>query len=305
MHELSEVDELLRARFAVLATDDHGDWDDVRRRARRRPSRRRLALALAALAAIAVTAPAFGLHRQALDWFRQEAAPPRTQLEFLQLGVGAPPGMDPQVVPNSARRVLVARLDGRERTLWVAPTRRGGFCVSWSGLGGGCIADRGPPLASPPERRREVNPLALDVTVGRDRSWAVTFLAGSVLDDRVERLVVEHADGERVEVPLVWVSPPIDAGFYLYDVPDRRRSEAHRPTAVTGLGGDGEVVTRKAIRTIPYAEALIPTRLPDGRPALLPRHAHPGRAERLLEFRASGGERITLWRVPSARGQPC
>jgi hypothetical protein len=28
-------------------------------------------------------------------------------------------------------------------------------------------------------------------------------------------------------VPLVWVSPPIDAGFFLYEVPARHRERGH------------------------------------------------------------------------------
>ena len=52
--------------------------------------------------------------------------------------------MDPGIVPNAARKVTVVTLSDGPHTLWVAPTKSGGFCETWTGLWGGCRSRQAP-----------------------------------------------------------------------------------------------------------------------------------------------------------------
>ena len=94
-------DTLLAERLAPLVDAPSApDWGDVTRRVRRARRRRTLTAALVVVGAVVVAAPAFGLGRYAIDWLSADPAPDRVQLDFAQLGVGAPKGMDPGIVPE-------------------------------------------------------------------------------------------------------------------------------------------------------------------------------------------------------------
>lgn len=305
MTEMAEYESLLASRFAVLATPDRGDWLDVRRRARRMRLRRAALLIAAMVAAALVAAPALGLHRVVVDWFQAEPAPERTQLEFLQLGVGAPRGMDPGVVPNSARKVTEVRHNGKAGVLWVAPTKRGGFCSLWTEFfGGGCVSDR----TTPPVRPRysaDVNPFLLGASVSPDERGVLQSFSGHLMTSESERLVITYADGEETEIPVVWVSPPIDAGFYLYWVPVEHRRPGHQVTALTAEGPEGEVLARQTFQLTPPSDIEGPVRLPDGQLASLPAKAIVDEARKLIDFRAENGQRVTLWVMPTTEGGQC
>ena len=51
------------------------------------------------------------------------------------------------------------------------------------------------------------------------RSDDLTFVYGAVISDDAARLELRYADGTAKDVPLTWVSPPIDAGFYFVEIP--------------------------------------------------------------------------------------
>jgi hypothetical protein len=93
MTDFADHESLLAQRFALLASSDDGDWLEVRRRARRSQRRRAALLATAVVAAIAVAAPALGVHRAILDWLQAEPATERTQLV-----APAPGWTDPDVI---------------------------------------------------------------------------------------------------------------------------------------------------------------------------------------------------------------
>ena len=97
--------------------------------------------------------------------------------------------------------------------LWVAPTKAGGFCTEWSNFfGGGCVKDRRPPSIR--SRFPEVNPFLLGLTWSPDARGVLQSFSGNLLTPEAERVLVKFADGEEAEIPVLWVSPPIDAGFY-------------------------------------------------------------------------------------------
>jgi hypothetical protein len=215
--------------------DEYGDWDDVLARAgvertaapppeprrRRRRGVTALAIAIALLVALLAT-PAFGLRDAVLDligridvtFAEAPRAPERVVREFEDLGLGAPPRLAPQAVAGETRRVGTLRVRGRERTLWVAPTRNGGFCYRIEGAWGGCER----------LRTRPAPPLSLTYAVAarRGQPARVTQLGGTIMSPRVTHVVVVFRDGHREPVPFVYVSPPIAAGFFVYDVPAGR-----------------------------------------------------------------------------------
>jgi hypothetical protein len=307
MTELPEHESHLAERFARLAVPERGDWRDVRHRARRGRVRRMALVAAAFLAAALIAAPALGLHRTVVEWLEAEPAPEWTQLEFLQLGVGAPPGMDPGVIPNSARKVTEIAHNGKVAVLWVAPTERGGFCVSWTAFfGGGCVLERSS-LPARPTSGGDVNPMLLGLTLSynpTDRGM-VRYFSGHVLEPMTERLLVTYADGEEADVPVVWVSPPIDAGFYHYWIAEEHLQPGRHMTALTAVDADGRVLARQTFRLTPPQDVQPSVRLPDGQTAFLPRKAIVDQARKLIDFRSESGTRITLWVMPSGDGGRC
>jgi hypothetical protein len=308
MTEFADYELPLAERFARLATAEKGDWLDVRRRARRMRVRRAALLAAAVVAAALVAAPVLGLHRVVIDWLAAEPAPGRTQLQFLQLGVGAPPGMDPAVVPNSARKVMETEHDGKVSVLWVAPTKRGGFCLVWTGfLGAGCVSDRTSLRTDVVRYRNDVAPILLGLSYSGDPTGGgiVPSFSGSLLDPKTERLIVTYADGAEAEVPLVWVTRPIDAGFYAYWIPAKHLSRGHQLTAVTALDDAGKVVARQTFQLTPRQDIERVVELPDGQTTSLPRKAIVERARKVIDFQSEGGTRVTLWVMPSADGGRC
>ena len=298
-------EERLAARFGAFVDDaGGGDWDDVRRRARRPVGRRALLAGLAAALTVAVAAPALGLHRTVIDWFAAEPAPERVQLEFARLGVGAPPGMAPGVIPNSARKVMESRHDGKTYVLSVAPTQAGGFCYRWENLFAGCRQGRTPP-PMPARLEPDLNTFLLGTTWTANDHGIVQNLGGNLLARETERLFVEYADGEEAEIPVVWVSPPIDAGFFLFWVPDSRRTAGRHVTALTAEGADGRVLARQTFRLVRPEDVERPVRLPDGNIARLPPRADVSRARKLFEFEAQDGTHVWLWLVPTIDGGRC
>lgn len=246
-----EFDPVLAAELAQLVPLDEGvrgDWRDVERRVRgpagRKRSRRlRLVLALLALvAAFVLVAPALGLDLPVLDFWKAEKAPARVIADFKSLATGAPPGMDPEALPGETRKVTTVVLDGSPHTLWVAPTRAGGFCLTWTNLSGGCDKLGTVPLSVGWMTQGSV-------PVGRDGRPDLsverfTRVSGHVNAQYAESVELRFADGDVVQPDVTWVSEPIGAGFFIYDIPQTRRAPGHQLEAVVALDSDGNVVAR-------------------------------------------------------------
>jgi hypothetical protein len=213
------MSELERRFHAVANAHDDSDWTEIRRRAsRRRMARVALPIA-AALTVVAVAAPASGLHEPIIEFVNGEPAPERVRNDFQTFDSGAPPGMAPGVIPGESRRIMTARLSDGAHTLWVAPTKAGGFCTYWSGMTGGC--DR-------------LGTVPLSVTYG-----GVPFvITGHASADYVDSVEVRFGDGSVERPDVTWVGRPIDAGFFAYEASDGRV-----PENVVGLDADGSVVT--------------------------------------------------------------
>lgn len=129
----------LYERFAEVGRAGVPDWGDVVGRASRRNRRRRVTVAACLVAVAALVVPtAVALRGSVVDFFASEPAPKPVVLDFASLDAGAPAGMETGVIADQTRAVLRKRLaNGRVLTVWVAPTKKGGFCALY-GHGGGC-----------------------------------------------------------------------------------------------------------------------------------------------------------------------
>ncbi len=218
------MSDVMLPRTLLDAGPEDSDWGDVVRRVSRARRRRRVGVVAALAAVVAVSvASAYALGHPIVDFKTSPKGPIQIVNDFGSLEVGAPLGMAPGVLPHDARRITSVTIDGKPHVLWVAPTKRGGFCAQWSDALGGCRADRDDAFSS-----------HIDVSIsGVANGCCVAMLGGSFFQSGGDRLEVSYADGATAEIPFVWVTEPIDAGFYLYRVPDAHRVEAARPTAVT------------------------------------------------------------------------
>jgi hypothetical protein len=237
------LDQVLSAQLGeLLVSTGEPDWGDVRRRARSRRRTRRAKLgAAAALAALVVLAatPALGLRGHIVQLFGSgEPAPAKVETSFAQMDIAAPPGMAPGVIAGETREVARFPLStGKTTVLWVAPTRSGGFCFEYSNGGAGCDRDRqgnfAPGLAIP----------GIVAPPGEIQKPPVLVTGETLLHDAAS-VEVQFEDGDVAKVPLVWVSPPIDAGFFLYDLPSSHLEVGHLPSALVLQDTNGHELAR-------------------------------------------------------------
>jgi hypothetical protein len=90
------------------------------------------------------------------------------------------------------------------------------------------------------------------------------WLFGRVSEQSVQEIELLYQDGKRLQLPFVWVSPPINAGFYAYDVPEQHEQPGRLTIAVIGRDDDGNTVAHRCLnvspdevaRSVPEAAAL-------------------------------------------------
>ncbi len=271
------------------------DWGDVVRRARRAARARRALEAAAVLAVVIVgVASAYALGHPVVDFGTAKHAGVHEVDEFGSMQVAAPRGMAPGVLPHQTRRITSVRIDGKVHTLYVAPTKHGGFCYEWTQLGGTCRASRHSRYAT------HIDPGGL---IGRN---GLIVLEGSFIQAAGDRLTMTFKDGATAEVPFVFVSTPISAGFYLYRVPDAHRRAATRPTSLALYNKAGKLLDREPIIG---GESPLATQRPHKLAGfgVISAPAAGIWAKRVLLFdlRAPGGQRVGLWSMPMRGGGRC
>jgi hypothetical protein len=298
-------DQWLEERFAPLRLEDEPvEWRQISRRARR-VSPRAAMLIVGVVAVIALSAPALGWHRTVINWLDADGAPRKVQLEFAQLGVGAPPGYELGIEHEQARTVTSVTHAGKTYVLSVAPTKGGGFCFWWKGSTTSCRQERTPPPDFRERSSRDLHSFRLGATWMPDEQGVIQSAAGSLIGSDAEHLFAIYADGDRVEIPVTWVSEPIDAGFYFYFTPAEHLRAGKHMTALEAATSSGEIVGRQTVELTPANEILRSVRLPDGIDAMLPAKAIVSKAVKLIDFPASNGRRVTLWEMPSTDGGVC
>jgi hypothetical protein len=200
--------------------------------------------------------PALGLRGRVVELFSSgKPAPSAVVEDFAQLDAVAPPSMAPGVIAGQAREVMRVPLStGKSAVLRVAPTRAQGFChdLSTSGPdaegGGGCDSDRSLPLSrglsipGPISSQGEIMkpPVVLD---------------GDTLVRGAAKVEIGFEDGQVALAPVVWVSKPIDAGFFVYEVPRSHWEAGHRPSAVAILDAAGRELRAAEMLPWPFEPA--------------------------------------------------
>ena len=192
-------------------------------------------IALAVRVRLLATAVAVGGAALLVVAAASASAPRRTNVTFASAPLGpastfasiARRATSPAIVLAArARRVAVIHWNG-DRPLLVAPTTAGGFCESLAGPYGGTGCFTG-------ARQRNV----LDSGLTADASGPIA-LNGKFFDSRGTRLEVRYEDGRNTVVPIIWVSKPINAGFFVFAIPSAHRRPGHRPLAITLLSESG------------------------------------------------------------------
>ena len=303
MNDISE--QWLEERFAPLRLESEAlDWGQISRRARR-VSRRAAMLIVAVVAVIALSAPALGWHRTIVNWLDADEASKKVQIQFAQLGVEAPGGQRLRLDHEEARTVTSVAHAGKRYVLSVAPTKNGGFCFWWDDLTASCRQERTPPPNFHERQSGDRATFRLGTIWSPGREGVIQMVAGNLIGSDAEQLFAVYADGERVEIPVTWVSEPIDAGFYLYFTPSAHRQVGMHMKTLEATTSEGRVVARQTFELTPVGEIEQPARLPDGQMELLPAKAIASKAVKLIDFRASNGRRVTLWEMPSTDGGVC
>jgi hypothetical protein len=235
---------------------DTGNWDEIIRRADSAPQpsasellpsgphrfrgRRGFLLAAAVVLLIVLFAtPAFGLQHLVLDligrknvtFSKAAPAPNEIKKQFADLGIGAPPRNALHVLAGQARNAGTLSVNGKQATLWIAPTKDGGYCYDFGGSGG-CHQTRGQHPAAP---------VSVGWAIKQPRSGRPVIIGGSgeVYAGAVARLELVYADATRKPIPFIWVSRPIAAGFFVFGIP-----AGERPVAVVAYNKASRIVAR-------------------------------------------------------------
>ena len=233
-------------RMLPLPDGGRADWSDVQCRAgagtrygRSRVVRRRwpvVAIAAAAvLAAILVATPAWALVRDVLPFWDQPSAPSAVKVEFSHMNRGTPAGMSPQAVSGDTREIVQATIGGKTKTLWVAPsTGRFDFCWLWDpNFGGSCGST--------------AQPLGVLWVASKDDPETTQLVTGDAISPTVSDVVIRFSDGSSVHPHIVWVSAPINAGFFVYDVPADQQSSKVHATVIDAYDQSGSLVSKQGL----------------------------------------------------------
>jgi hypothetical protein len=235
VHPLSAFDAELAGRFQRAAHFQYAmNWAAVKRRAEelelsgqrsKRKSRRTLALAAALAVIVGAASPAVGLDRVVLDFLSADRAPETVQVDF-GLFDRLDPARGPGTATSEARTVHTFRLASGTYELTVAPAATG-FCWGISGFG----------LTCENAHSRPIDLLYRDIPeVGRSEP---VLIASAVRGVDLTRITITFEDGDELDLPLVVVSDPIGASFFLYEVPETRWNLGSRPAHVTAYDSTG------------------------------------------------------------------
>ncbi len=268
---MTDLLELALNDLVPSFADDQPDWPGVLARStrstRRRPvppwrrhPRRTVALALVLIALLAT--PAFGvqgyvlhlLGRKNVSFTHSPTAPNVVKKQFLDLPIGAPSQWATPVQAAKARAVATFSIAGHPRKLWVAPTTKGGYCYTFELSFGGCRQAR-------TDRAKAL--LGVTWQGGSPRHGVnasiVTRVGGDITAPAAAKITARYADGTTTDIPFVWVSAPIAAGFFSYDIPTTHWNKQHRLLALTLYSKSGKQLGRQAF---PYTAKPAPIRIP-------------------------------------------
>lgn len=270
----AELLELAVNELVPSFADEAPQWADVvARSGRQRPvrrsrlswrghPRRAVALVFAIVLVVLLATPAFGLQgyvlhllgRKNVSFANSPSAPNVVKKQFLDLPIGAPAKWATPVQAANARTVATFSIAGHPRKLWVAPTTRGGYCYTFELNFGGCRQS---------ESDRAGARLGVTWQGGSARQGVnesiVTRIGGDITARAAARITARYADGTTADIPFVWVSAPIAAGFFSYDIPTAHWNKAHRLLSLTLYSRAGKQLGQQ---TFHYRATPVPVRVP-------------------------------------------
>lgn len=228
-------------------------WKSTRRRSRRRRAVSLVAAAVGVATILAVT-PAWALVRDVLPFWNQPPAPRSVQVDFDQsLDVGAPAGMSPEADAADTREIMQADFGGKTHTLYVSPAKNGGYCFEWTDAAGGCHttgnefplgvsativpahdASQPPQTVIPKGERQDLM-----------QTGVTYWLTVDATSPEVSGVVIRFSDGSTVRPQITWVSAPIDAGFFAYEVPNDEQSADNHVIEVDAYAANGNLVEKQ------------------------------------------------------------
>jgi hypothetical protein len=236
-----------------------------------------------------VVPTAVALRGSVVDFFASEPAPKPVVLDFASLDAGAPVGMETRVIAEQTRAVLRKHLaNGRVLTVWVAPTKKGGFCALY-GHGGGCH----PPYSIPVEHGISIQGAMANGVI---RGGPV-LISGSVQVPDAVAIELQYENGDSNREQLTWVSPPIGAAFFVLDV-GREHWNKNRPRELALLDAGGAVLRREPVH---FMTVMPPSIRQDGSPS----DALLDEARKLISVDTHTGVEAALWIAPTADGRTC
>jgi hypothetical protein len=284
----------LHQRLQRLQHADDGDWGEVLRRAGRQRGRRRSVMAAVLVGVVAIAAPtALALRGSIVDFFQSDPAPQGIVLDFARLDIGAPRGMETEVIAEQTRKILVRRgYDGRVFTLYAAPSRKGGFCTYLDGGvgGGGCGPSYSVPVAPEIGIRGPITP---DGVI----HGGPVVVSGSVGLDDADAIELRYEDGAADRQTLTWISKPIGAAFFVFDVEPAHWAHDRQPNVLVVLDPDG-----RRLRTEPLHFRTHP--MPDLETGV-PSEALVDQGRKLITVHTHTGVEASLWVAPTADGRSC
>lgn len=203
-------------------------WEDAVERSATFTSqrRRRIVGTVVAVLLALVAVPALALGGHVLFFQDAEPAPKRVVEKFEDLDRQAPPDLAPRPVSAETRKVISEPLsDGRIAVLWVSPAANGGYCVSVDppGAGPGCTG--------------RVKPFTWGAVSASSRSVVVVY--GSALSKNAASVELRYDDGSSFKVGITYVTAPIDAGFFMFELPTGTSASGKKPTQLSLLSQDG------------------------------------------------------------------
>lgn len=216
-----------------------------------------LAATAAALVALAAT-PALGLVRDIIPFWGAAKAPQPVVVEFASMNTGAPAGMSPQAVANETRDIGQFSFAGRSHTLWIAPAKDGGFCLEWTDGWGGCKTDTTAtlvwngdlilPADVPQPSTKGWTPAQIAAEAGKLHNQAVPrWISGYVTAGQAHAVEITFSDGTTITPPITWVSAPINAGFFAYDIPPQEQTTDDHLINVQALDSKGHLVAEQPL----------------------------------------------------------
>lgn len=235
--------------------------------------RRRIALgivvAAGVIAVVLVATPAWALVHDVLPFSDQPSAPPSVVKDYFSWSnqddpPNTPlPEMSPQADLANVRAVMEAEFGGKTHTLYVSPAKnsRFEFCSAWSDVGfSSCLhawADQSgpmgiyPDIVYPHDASQPAQPITVMMTPGepvdvhRREHGVPDWLTGEVASPTVASVVIRFSDGTTAQPEITFVSDPINAGFFAYQVPNDMQSATNHVTEVDAYDSNGNRIERQ------------------------------------------------------------